>query len=78
MAVNCDPAALTRAAACMDCIPKSERAAVELYLLAVLAKGSLDPATLVRAARCMNCIPRSERENVKLYLMCQVATAAGA
>ena len=75
---SCDPAAITRAAACFDCIPKSQRDAVELYLLAVLAGGSMDPATLVRQAKCFSCVPREMVEPVKLLLLCNAATALGA
>jgi hypothetical protein len=78
MAVNCDPAAIVAASKCFGCIPKSERAAVELYLLAVLAKGSLDPATLVSQSKCFSCVPREMREAVQIMLLCNAATAAGA
>lgn len=62
----------------MDCIPKSQRAAVELYLLASIAGGSLDPATLVQQAKCMTCIPREMQVAVKNMLLCAIATASGA
>lgn len=78
MAVPTDAAGLVAAAKCFDCIPKSERDAVELYLLAVIAGGSLDPATLVKQAKCFSCIPREMREPVRLMLACNAATAAGA
>lgn len=75
--VNCDPAALVSAAKCFD-IDRKAQVAVELYLLAVLAGGSLDPATLVRQARCFSCIPREMRDAVEIMLLCNAATAAGA
>ena len=78
MPISCDPAALTSAAKCFSCIPKSQRDSVELYLLAVLAGGSLDPATLVRQAKCMICVPPEMVESVKIMLLCNAATAAGA
>jgi hypothetical protein len=75
---TCDPAAITTAAKCFACLTKSQRDAVELYLLASLAGGSMDPATLVRQARCFECIPREMIEPVKLMLLCNAATALGA
>lgn len=73
MAVNCDPAALTAAAKCFECIPESMQKAVELYLLAVIAGGSLDPATLVRLAKCFCQIPKPMQQPVEEYLLCQIA-----
>ena len=73
MALTCDPAALVTAAKCFDCIPRDMQEPLELYLLAVIAGGSLDPATLVKAAACFQCIPKSERENVREYLLCKAA-----
>jgi hypothetical protein len=78
MPIYCDPAALATAAKCFSCIPKSQQAVVELYLLAVLAGGSLDPATLVREAKCFSCVPPEMREAVRIMLLCNAATAAGA
>ena len=75
---NCDPAVITRAAACFSCLTKSQRDAVEIYLLASLAGGSMDPATLVKAARCFSCVPPEMVEPVKLMLLCNSATALGA
>jgi len=73
MAVSCAPADLVKAAACFECIPESMQKAVELYLLAVIAGGSLDPATLVKAAKCFKtCIPREMRDAVEEYLLCQI------
>ena len=76
--LNCDPATIARASACFTCLTKSQRAAVELYLLASLAGGSMDPATLVRQARCFACVPPEMVESVKMMLLCNAATALGA
>lgn len=76
--LSCDPATIARASACFSCLTKSQRDAVELYLLASLAGGSMDPATLVKAAKCMVCIPREMVEPVKMMLLCNAATALGA
>ena len=78
MAISCEPKDIVKAAACFDCIPKSARDSVELYLLASLAGGSMDPATLVRQAKCFSCIPKDMIEAVKLMLLCNAANAAGA
>ena len=78
MPIACDSASLTTAAKCFSCIHKSQQANVELYLLAVLAGGSLDPATLVRQAKCFSCVPTEMRAAVEIMLLCNAATAAGA
>ena len=72
MALNCDPSALVAAAKCFECIPESMQKSVELYLLAVIAGGSLDPATLVKNAKCFMCISKSMRDSVEEYLLCQI------
>lgn len=78
VAISCDSAQLTKDAACFDCIPKKMRGAVELFLLATLAGGSMDPATLVQEAKCFSCIPPGAQGWVRNYLLCQIATAVGA
>jgi hypothetical protein len=82
MALNCDPATLVALAKCFDCIPKSRRDVVELYLQALISNNltgsSMDPATLVAQAKCFDCVPKSFRETLKMYLECQIAAASGA
>lgn len=75
MAVNCDPSSLANAAKCFDsCIPPGEQLAVQTYLLAVIAGGSLDPSVLANAAKCFDtCIPQGEQLAVQNYLLCQIA-----
>jgi hypothetical protein len=74
MAVNCDPSTLANAATCFDCdIPPGQQLAVQTYLLAVIAGGSLDPTTLANAARCFqDCIPKGQQLAVQNYLLCQI------
>ncbi len=74
MAVNCDPSSLANAATCFDsCIPAGAQLAVQTYLLALIAGGSMDPSTLANNARCfLDCIPQGEQLAVQNYLLCQI------
>ena len=71
MALVCDPAALTKAAACFQCIPKEMQEDVELYLLAVIAGGSTDPKVLSAAAAGFRGV--ANKDEVRLYLLCKAA-----
>lgn len=73
--IVCTPEALLADSGCFSCIPKGNQQQVLIYLLAVMAGGSLDPATLVAESKCMACIPREMREQVITYLLCQIANA---
>jgi hypothetical protein len=76
MAVSCDPNDLMRAAACFDkCIPPGMQSAVQTYLLAVIAGGSLDPQVLMDAAKCFKCIPPGELAGVQAMLLCNILNA---
>lgn len=76
MPVSCDPKDLMQAAACFDsCIPPGEQAAVQTYLLAVIAGGSLDPKELMAQAKCFKCIPQGMLAEIQAYLLCQIANA---
>jgi hypothetical protein len=70
--ISCDPNDLQQAAACYKCIPTGAQAEVMIYLLAVLAGGSLDPNTLMQEASCMRCIPAGMQDEVITYLLCQI------
>ncbi len=79
--IDCsDPAALARTAACY-CYDDKTAIAVELYLLARLAGGTMDPATLAREAAAAGFTGIANNQSqaaVKLYLLCKAANAAGA
>lgn len=77
MPVDCDASSLANAARCFnDCIPKGEQLAVQTYLLAVIAGGSMDPSTLANNARCFfDCIPKGQQLAVQNYLLCQIVNA---
>lgn len=70
--INCDPQALVTAAEQFQCcIPDGMQMAVQTYLLAVIAGGSLDPQVLARAAECFKCLDGMQAE-VQTYLLCQI------
>jgi hypothetical protein len=75
--VNCDPSALTRAAAALGRIPEGLQPYVATYLLAIIAGQTTDPAKLMALAKCMGCIPPGDQQEVQDYLLCQIANATG-
>lgn len=74
MPVSCATNDLIAGAKCFDqCIPPGMQAAVQTYLLAVIAGGTMDPRELAHAARCFeSCIPRGEQLAVQNFLLCQI------
>jgi hypothetical protein len=80
MAISCEPSDLVAAAKCF-CFDKKTESAVELYLLALLAGGSMDPSTLAQAAAAagfMGIQDKRQIDGMRLYLMCEAASASGA
>lgn len=78
MAVSCNTNDLAEAGKCF-CFEPRVADGVELYLLAVIAGGSLDPATLVREAAAAGFLgigDKATREGLRLYLLCQAADGA--
>jgi len=73
MPISCAPADLVSASACFECVPREAQKQVELYLLALIAGGSMDPATIVKNAACFACIPKAMHDAVAEYLLCQIA-----
>lgn len=74
MAISCDTNSLMQASACFDsCIPPGKQLAVQTYLLAVIAGGSLDPNVLMQAASCFeSCIPSGMQLPVQNMLLCNI------
>lgn len=68
-----DPAALAKASACF-CLDERTSNAIELYLLATIAGGSMDPKTLAQqaAAAGFNGIPPGYSESIKTLLLCNI------
>ena len=75
MPVECTADALATAAKCFTCLSPADQAAVQTYLLAVIAGGSTDPATLLASAKCFTCVPDSELKRIQVYLLCAILTA---
>ncbi len=77
MAVDCSTDSLVDGAKCfLECIPPGGQLAVQTYLLALLAGGSMDPTVLMNNARCFEaCIPPGNQLAVQNYLLCQIASA---
>lgn len=77
MALDCnDPAALAQAAKCF-CVDERTGKAIELYLLATIAGGSMDPATLARqaAAAGFTGIPPGQADAIMAMLLCNIVNS---
>lgn len=72
MAVSCDPSDLSAAAAAFRGLSEEEHLAVQTYLLAVIAGGSLDPNTLEAAASAFRGAGHKSLEQIQSYLLCQI------
>lgn len=73
MPISCEQNDLLAAAACFaERIPPGQQAALQTYLLAVIAGGSLDPNVLLEEARCFRCADGMLME-IQTYLLCQIA-----
>lgn len=74
MAISCNPPDVAKAAACFQCIDQGMQMPVQLYLLAVIAGGSLDPKVLTAAAGAakFQTIPKQMQVPVMDYLLCQI------
>lgn len=68
-------AAAVAAGACFRCLSGHDLMALNTYLLAVLAEGSLDPSVLIQAAACFKCLSEMELLQVQAYLLCQLNNA---
>jgi hypothetical protein len=77
MPVSCATNDLIDGAKCFQqCIPQGMQLAVQTYLLAVIAGGTLDPRELANQARCFNnCLSVGEQLAIQSYLLCQIANA---
>lgn len=71
MALSCLPSDLIAAAKCFDCVPKELQPALQTYLLAVIANGSLDPKSLLEQAKCFQ-FPESIQQQIQTMLLCQI------
>lgn len=72
-----DPSTLANAATCFNCtIPVGDQAAVQTYLLALIAGVDTSPAgvqALVNNARCFACtVPPGDHMAVQNYLLVQL------
>lgn len=75
--LNCsDPAALAQLAKCF-CMDDRTSKAVELYLLATIAGGSMDPAELARqaAAGKFTGIPPGQADAIMAMLLCNIVNS---
>lgn len=71
--MSCDATTLMREAKCFRCIPAGMQAAVQSYLLASIAGGSMDVDELLNGARCLtSCLPPGLLFEVKTHLLCQI------
>jgi hypothetical protein len=68
-----DPIALNEAARCFYCIEPGQLDYVKVYLLAVIAGGSLDPQVLLEESRCLECLKPGQLQQVEVYLLNNIA-----
>lgn len=73
--INCDPAALARAAACFCYSDKKVEDAIMIYLLAQIAGDTSTPSALAQEAKCFCFADQTMRDAVITYLLCQIANA---
>lgn len=67
-----DPIALNEASKCLYCIDPGQLAYVKVYLLAVIAGGSLDPQVLLEASRCLECLKPGQLKQIEVLLLNQI------
>jgi hypothetical protein len=75
MAINCDdPNEVLTGAKCFQrCVPPGMHMALQTFLLAVIAGGSLDPDVLMQqAANFKEKIPEGMQADVQNSLLCQI------
>jgi len=74
MPISCDPNDLAEASKCfLGCLSPAERSAIQTYLLAVKAGGSLDPQVLLRLSSAfLCCLNEPQMKAVQVYLGCQL------
>lgn len=77
MAISCSPDDLAAAANCFQCLTPKDQAAIQTYLLAIKAGGSLDPHVLAEAARCFACYNPRALAQMDTYLLCQINNGGG-
>lgn len=70
----CTPESTAAASACFACaLNDHQLQAIKVYLLAVLAGGSMDPATLMAAAKDFQAFNSLNLAQLEAYLTCQIA-----
>lgn len=72
----CDPSTVVAAAKCFECLNAKQTAAVQTYLLAQIAAGSMDPTTLARQAKCFQCLSAQQLQEIQVMLLCTIANAS--
>jgi hypothetical protein len=74
MPISCEPSDLAEAAKCF-CLSDHTQTAVQTYLLAVIAGGSLDPNVLQEDAKAFRGLSTEKLLDIQAYLLCQIANA---
>ena len=72
MPVSCESNSLLTGAACFGCLDSEQSIAVQTYLLAVLAGGSLDPQALLEQAVLYLDLTPDQRQSIQVSLLCQI------
>jgi hypothetical protein len=71
--MSCDPTTLSADAKCFECLDEKMSLAIQTYLLAVSAGGSLDPNVLAEQAKDFQGLSYSQNLQVQAYLLCKIA-----
>jgi hypothetical protein len=73
MPLSCTPSDLAAEATCFECqLSDAQRAAIQTYLLAVIAGGSTDPQTLLTAASQFQNLSGVQLAQIQAYLLCAI------
>jgi len=69
---DCSTSTLASNSNCFSYLDQHQQAAIQTYLLAMIAGGSTDPETLAVQAKCFECLSEKELAQIQAYLLCQI------
>lgn len=73
----CEPQDLITETGCLNNLLPGQLAAIQTYLLAVMADVSPDPATLLPLANCFACLNSNQLLAINTYLLCLINNNGG-
>lgn len=69
--MDCTPASLLQNASCFSCLDKKQLLAIQTYLLAVRAGGSIVPSELLQSAVAFTSLSKKQLMALSVYSLCQ-------